>query len=816
MRGIYKNYVLGILFLGLNFSLLAQCPTLVWSDEFDGNSLDLTKWEPQIGDGCDISLCGWGNNELQYYKAENAVVSNGTLKIIAKKERVKSKGYTSARLRSKGLGDFTFGRFEARIKLMTGQGFWPAFWMLSTNEPYGGWPQSGEIDIMEYLGQETEKTFGTIHYGDLYPNNQFQGRDFLLYDGSTFDQDFHVFAVEWEAGEIRWYVDDILFSTKTSADIAPYNWPFDATNQMHFLLNLAVGGNLPGDPDSSTPFPSQMEVDYVRVYDLFSPSISGDRLVSNQEPGVTYTINNAGGGSSFSWSVPAGATVSSGANSNQVTVDWGATSGDVICNVTTNCITKSYKINVTVEPPFIYDFSFENFDQPANVTFSSVTGQLTEVSNPNASGVNTTANVAEYVRNNQEQYDVIAYSTSSISDAGSYKHRLEKFYMDVLTSAPIGTEIIVQLENSTEATSSNYPTGRHSRYSGKITQNGAWQRIEFDFLDAPDGATSDTGVDQIIILFASNSFTGDTYYWDNFDSYTIDDGSGPTNNPPVASFTYQANNLSVDFNASGSSDSDGSITSYQWDFGDGNSGSGEIISHTYAASGDYTVTLTVEDNEAAIDSDVQTVSVSEGGGAAVSVHVQSIVTGTQSVGQGNKRGTATVVVHDNNESPVQGVTVSGTFSGTFSESVSGVTDASGSVTLVTSATAKGGVSVGFCVDNLVDGSLVYDNSLNDITCVGSGGARFDNSQDELENPFEFTVYPNPFTDQLSLRTALKTKSEIRLQIFDISGQKVYQSLEKLSVGNQEISFNLANLESGIYFLDIVLNSERIRQKIVKK
>ena len=121
----------------------AQCPTLVWADEFNGTSLDLTKWEPQIGDGCSEGICGWGNNELQSYKAENAVVSNGTLKIIAKKERVKGSAYTSARLRTKGLADFTFGRFEASIKLPAGQGLWPAFWMLSTNEPYGGWPQSG-------------------------------------------------------------------------------------------------------------------------------------------------------------------------------------------------------------------------------------------------------------------------------------------------------------------------------------------------------------------------------------------------------------------------------------------------------------------------------------------------------------------------------------------------------------------------------------------------------------------------------------------------------------------------------------------------
>jgi beta-glucanase (GH16 family) len=129
----------------------AQCPTLVWHDEFNGTALDLNKWEPQIGDGCDYGVCQWGNNELEYYKADNAVVSNGALKILVKQERVKRYNYTSARLRTSGLGDFTYGRFEARMKLLKGQGLWPAFWMLSSNEPKGGWPQSGEIDIMESL-----------------------------------------------------------------------------------------------------------------------------------------------------------------------------------------------------------------------------------------------------------------------------------------------------------------------------------------------------------------------------------------------------------------------------------------------------------------------------------------------------------------------------------------------------------------------------------------------------------------------------------------------------------------------------------------
>ncbi|MEL7145603.1 MAG: family 16 glycosylhydrolase [Bacteroidota bacterium] len=527
-KGTRSLLLIGFLLLFHSFGMMAQCPVLVWSDEFNGTSLDLTKWEPQTGDGCAEGICGWGNNELQSYQAKNAVVSDGTLKIIAKRERVKGKAYSSARLRTKGLADFTFGRFEASIKLPTGQGLWPAFWMLSTNEPSGGWPQSGEIDIMEFLGQHPEEVFGTIHYGDPFPRNQFTGTDFTYYDGNNFTDSFHVFAVEWEPGVLRWYVDDVLYQTLTSSDIAPFNLPFDSGNQMHFLLNLAVGGNLPGSPDGSTPFPSQMEVDYVRVYDTnFPTSISGNRLISFQSSEETYQIIHAPAGSSFNWVVPAGASISSGTGTSAITVDWGSTGGTISCEVSTACATYTREIIVTVEPAFLYGFTLESFEAAGILSLNSSSGTLTKVSNPNTLGVNTSATSAQYIRNDQAQYDLISYRTNAIADAGIYASRKAKFYMDVLTAAPVGTQIIVQLESSAAATASNYPAGRHSRYVGTITQNGAWERIVFELLDQPDATADAVSVDQIVIFFNSNSKTGDTYYWDNFDSYMVDDGTSP-------------------------------------------------------------------------------------------------------------------------------------------------------------------------------------------------------------------------------------------------------------------------------------------------
>ena len=241
----------------------------VWRDEFDGNSLDLSKWEYQIGDGCAEGICGWGNGEFQNYTEENLTVSDGTLKITA---RAQANGdetaYTSSRIRTLGKGDWTYGRFEVRAKLPTGQGIWPAIWLLFSEDTYGGWAASGEIDIMEAIGSKPNEVFGTLHFGDQFPGNVFKGEEFILSAGD-FSDDFFVFTTEWEEGEIRWYINNVLYQTQTSDDwfttgsddpAAPFNHDF------HMILNVAVGGNLPGAPDETTRFPQTMEIDYVRVY----------------------------------------------------------------------------------------------------------------------------------------------------------------------------------------------------------------------------------------------------------------------------------------------------------------------------------------------------------------------------------------------------------------------------------------------------------------------------------------------------------------------------------------------------------------------
>ena len=241
--------------------------TLVWNDEFDGSSLDLTKWAHQNGDGAEFGLNGWGNNELQFYtsRTENLEVSEGMLKMTALEQNFSGRDYTSARIRTADLpnGNWKYGIFEARIKLPVGQGLWPAFWMLPEEAVYGGWPRSGEIDIMEAVMHIPNETHGTVHFGQTWPNNSLKGTGYFLPNGNL-NEAFHTFKIIWEEGSIRWFVDDVLFYRVTPANLAPERWPFDQS--FHILLNIAVGGNWPGNPDGTTVFPQRMEVDYVRVY----------------------------------------------------------------------------------------------------------------------------------------------------------------------------------------------------------------------------------------------------------------------------------------------------------------------------------------------------------------------------------------------------------------------------------------------------------------------------------------------------------------------------------------------------------------------
>lgn len=241
--------------------------TLVWADEFNDAQLDPELWFFETGDGSQYGIPGWGNNELQYYDPDNASLANGLLLIEARSEMSNGFNYTSARIHTRDRFAFRYGRIEARIRLPGGQGIWPAFWMLPQDDQYGGWAASGEIDIMEAVnlgGTGGNDVHGTIHYGGEWPANVFSGETYLVPADAT--AEFHTYAVEWDTSEIRWYVDDVLYSMRNSWNSTGGAFPAPFDQHFYILLNVAVGGNFPGNPDGSTFFPVSMEVDWVRVY----------------------------------------------------------------------------------------------------------------------------------------------------------------------------------------------------------------------------------------------------------------------------------------------------------------------------------------------------------------------------------------------------------------------------------------------------------------------------------------------------------------------------------------------------------------------
>jgi beta-glucanase (GH16 family) len=267
---------------------------LVWNDEFDGTEVDRSKWDFDIGNGfydyrAHAWVPGWGNEELQYYTAEraNVEVSNSMLTIRALKESLHGCGYTSARLKTRrrdGTPLFSkqYGRFEFRAKVPHGKGMWPALWMLPQSDAYGGWAASGEIDVMEIVGEKPHQCLGSIHFGSTFPKRELVTHVHDLPAGETVGE-FHVYAVEWEPGEIRWIFDGVTWArqnfwwscsvtraskgvvARSAADINPWPAPFD--QPFYLVMNIAVGGNFPGKPDAQTQFPAELVVDYVRVYD---------------------------------------------------------------------------------------------------------------------------------------------------------------------------------------------------------------------------------------------------------------------------------------------------------------------------------------------------------------------------------------------------------------------------------------------------------------------------------------------------------------------------------------------------------------------
>ena len=523
----YKAIVLFVVLFAMQTNVMqAQCNQLIWADEFNGVNVDASKWQSISGNGCP-GLCGFGNAEAQKYDPNQATIlkdgANSYLKIEAKYNAASTtEKFTSAKLTTEGKFAVKYGRIEARMKLSSGLGAWPAFWMLPVN---GSWPYTGEIDIMEAKHKNPKQIGGTIHYdagGYHYTYKDYNSVQDL-------SQDFHVYAVEWGPDVIKWYVDNTLFHTATPKTTTNGGWPFNDSN-FFIILNLAVGSaatpytNINGVGVAPNPadFPTNLLVDYVRVYSgSYTFGVFGDAKVYNNQANKNYSVTSIPN-ATYNWTVPAGATITAGQGTNSITVRWGTTGGNVavttsVASCTGGNTINNYKLAVTTEAAFPVERNFENFQTSRLITYApTTTGALTQaIANPSATGSNTSALVGKYVRNTAEKYDVLYVRNMTITNANDFVAGRKRVSLDIYANAPLGSKITMQFENSAITTSTNYPTGRHSSYVAYTTAQNKWETLDFELERIIDAGTSPFAINNVVFLFEPNSNSGSTYHFDN-------------------------------------------------------------------------------------------------------------------------------------------------------------------------------------------------------------------------------------------------------------------------------------------------------------
>ncbi|MBA3649127.1 MAG: glycoside hydrolase family 16 protein [Chitinophagales bacterium] len=287
----------------------AQCWNLVWKDEFKGSALNSSKWSAS-----DDPMTYSAEEEYYTSRSQNVSVVNNKLQLTALHEMFSGKNYTSGKIISKEKFSFSYGKIEARMKLPTGKGCWPAFWLLPQDLYYGSWPESGGIDIMEMISQNPSTLYSTIHCTDVDNGTHGSTQSSATLSSGKFSDGYHVFTCEWDPDQFRFYLDGVLFGTKNKTSYPNFNWPFD--RPFYIILNLAIGGGWaePADPND---YPQTMYVDYVKVYQLNNQlAITGNNL-AQPDVKASYSLPSISG-ATYNWSVSGGGTIASGGTGSTV------------------------------------------------------------------------------------------------------------------------------------------------------------------------------------------------------------------------------------------------------------------------------------------------------------------------------------------------------------------------------------------------------------------------------------------------------------------------------------------------------------------
>jgi len=428
---------------------------------------------------------------------------------------------------------------------------WPAFWMLPSNEE-SVWPQDGEIDIMENVGKEPGIFHGTIHYADKTGGHMYSGTSTRLLLQDVHTNEFHTFSIEKQPGKLTWMIDGYVYFERSKDDMVE-KWPFD-DNKFHLLLNLAVGGDWPGNPDETTVYPQRMIVDYVRYYDkLPFGKLVGPTIVVNNQKNVAYTLVHELEGHVVEWmELPPGSDFVDNRNDfNTVFLDFdgaASSSGYIVLQVTNpdskDCVAASYpqseefRLGVTVVR-YVFSFVGIKVDDSDTAVVTSASGVFDIVDNPDMTSkgsINTSPSCIMYTRDSKSVYDTVTIQPVEILDAMVYVNGTLHFAIDIYTKVDHSYDVMLQLEDSTITENADFPTGIHSRFILHVEQTApketSWQRYYFNFFDQLD-VQSITTIDTIILLFQPNTNSGDIFHFGNLDTYaTISNAPhNPNQNP---------------------------------------------------------------------------------------------------------------------------------------------------------------------------------------------------------------------------------------------------------------------------------------------
>jgi beta-glucanase (GH16 family) len=771
----------------------AQCNTLLWSDEFTGTSLNTADWSYISGNGCGGSSgCGFGNNELQYYVSgtNNITVSGGNLSITAKNQNNyngSGANYTSGKIITSGMHAFRYGHFEASIKVPSATAVWPAFWML----PEGGnWPHTGEIDILETQNTNTTNVNQTLHFFST-PWNSHQYIGTVVNNGTDFSQAFHTYAIDWSPGQIVYSVDNVVTQTYVTSSVnskGAYNsdWPFDKGN-FYIILNLAVGGTYTGN---ATPvpgdYPQTMLVDYVRVYSTPATlGITGNDLLYVGDV-TTYKINTATG-STINWSVPAGATIQSGQGTNTLTVQWNSgTGGTISVSVDPDGAGTCAASNVTYAVKTITKgctVLLDDYESNRNISSVNRTGTYSSpVANPDQSGINTSAFVGQYTRNGGSQYDLIRINKFLVGNADDFRSGKVKFTMDVRTTAPQGTSITIEFNNTYEQPP-GYPNGIHSQYTATTGPPNTWTKLTFNYIGSPDATLTNADVNRIQMLINPNSFTSDVYYIDNIAAEVIPPNTSAISGP--ATVCPNVNNISYSVTSTPGS-------TYLWTEPAGTSiasGQGTSLTKINFAATAGTVSV-VETNSLQCAGTVKTKSVT----------ISPTPPATSSI-----TGNASPACNANAQAYSVNATAGSTYAWTLPSGAS-----------FNFGQGSAGINVHF---GTTSGNITVTET-NASGCVGSTQTLTITlgtcPVTKIYNPSSvnsvFEVFPNPFTENAALKIHAEAGSLINLRILDSRGALVYSSYgldanQILKIGE--------GLPAGLYLIMLSVNDEVSVSKIIK-